>query len=193
VTLPIQTSPAILRSHVNEDGLIARLIAGDPAALDRVLALYWTTVVLYAERALHDVDTAKDISQETFIRVWQNRAELKVGALRAFMFRTAHNLIVDELRKRSVRAHFVRTLPLGMTTSDSPADLFDADQTREAVERAMAGLPPRRREAFMLAYMHDLSYREVSQVLGVSPATVKNQVAVALADLRVALAPQRTA
>src|SRR5437016_4267795 len=53
-----------------------------------------------------------------------------------------------------------------------------------ALDRAIAGLPGRRREAFTLVHVQQLSYREAAEVMGIAPQTVANQVAAALAQLR---------
>src|SRR6266516_3558727 len=160
---------------VSDDALVARLAEGDASALDEVLRWQWSSVALFAERALGDADGASDIAQETFIRLWQHRSEIPAGLLRAFIFRAARNLVLDELRKRAVRrrwAPFVEA-PLPAAT---PFVVLEATERERAVARAVGGLPARRRAAFVLAHLHDLSYKEVAVVLGVSVATVKNQI-----------------
>jgi len=56
--------------------------------------------------------------------------------------------------------------------------------TRAAIERAIAQLPARRREIFLLVRVHGLPYREVAELLEISPQTVANQMSAALAQLR---------
>jgi RNA polymerase sigma-70 factor (ECF subfamily) len=167
-----------------EAELVARLASGEPGALDDALRVHWSSVALFAQRALGDRDAAEDVSQETFIRLWESRERLSGGSLRAFLFRLARNLVIDELRKRAVRARFTEAKVGVAAGAASPAAVFEANEAHAAIERALNSLPARRREAFVLAYLHDLSYREVAETLGVSHATVKNHVAAALADLR---------
>jgi len=62
------------------------------------------------------------------------------------------------------------------------------DDLRAALERAIATLPPRRREVFLLRVVHDLSYKEIAGVMGTSAQTVANQLSSALRELRTTLA-----
>jgi RNA polymerase sigma-70 factor (ECF subfamily) len=62
------------------------------------------------------------------------------------------------------------------------------DQLRAALERAIAELAPRRREVFLLRVVHDLSYKEIADVMGTSTQTVANQLSTALRELRSRLA-----
>jgi RNA polymerase sigma factor (sigma-70 family) len=185
---PLRLVPSDSEPTVSEHALTARLARGDQAAFDEVLRWHWPSVTLFAERALGDADAGHDVAQETFIRLWQHRSEIQQGLLRAFIFRTARNLVLDELRKRSVRRRWGAWLISATPSTPTPSALLDASETERAVAQAISALPTRRREAFTLAYLHDLSYKEVALVLGISAATVKNQVAAALAQLRIALA-----
>ena len=174
--------------------LAARLAAGEADALEILLDQHWTSIARFAARALGDLDAAHDVCQEVFIRVWQEREDMGRAPelLRAYLYRTARNLVIDELRKRTVRSHatgleyhrYHGRLP-------DPDERLAAAEVGDAIAAALDALPPRRRDAFVLAYLHGLSYNEVAHIMGTSPATVKNQIAAALAHLRTALAPQR--
>ena len=175
--------PGIGESGLDELSVAMRFAAGDCRAFEQLLSVYWRPVLALSTRLLHDSEAADDVAQETFLRVWINRASIQPGQLRAYIFRVARNLIVDEARKRDVRAQAIG-IPLPM-----PADrLAERAEQHEAIKHALDALPPRRREAFILAYLHELSYKEIAEVLGVSAATVKNHVASALVDLRRSLA-----
>jgi RNA polymerase sigma-70 factor (ECF subfamily) len=183
--LRVSLSPALRSTEAGTDELSVamRFADGDCRAFEHLLAVYWRPILALSTRLLHDSEAADDVAQETFLRVWINRAEIQPEQLRAYIFRVAHNLVVDEMRKRCVRAQAVGA-PLPMP----PDRLFERAEQHEAIRHALDTLPPRRREAFILAYLHELSYKEAADVLGVSVATVKNHVATALVDLRRSLA-----
>jgi RNA polymerase sigma-70 factor (ECF subfamily) len=170
-------------SGIDELSLAMRLADGDCRAFEHLLAVYWRPILAFSTRLLHDSEAADDVAQETFLRVWINRAEIQPGQLRAYIFRVARNLIVDETRKRGVRAQAI-----GIPVPVRPDQLAERAEQHDAIRHALDALPPRRREAFILAYLHELSYKEAAEVLGVSAATVKNHVASALVDLRRSLA-----
>lgn len=171
-------------ADTDELSLALRFAAGDCRAFEHLVAVYWRPVFAFSTRLLHDAEAADDVAQETFLRVWINRGEIQPGQLRAYIFRVARNLVVDETRKRGVRA---RALGLPLTTQ-RPDQVVERGEQQDAIRHAIDALPPRRREAFILAYLHELSYKEAADVLGVSVATVKNHVATALVELRHSLA-----
>lgn len=179
--------PELDAADVDELSLAARFVDGDGHAFERVLADYWRPVLTFSTRLLHDGEAADDVAQETFLRVWINRAEIQPGQLRAYIFRVARNLVVDETRKRRVRGRATDRAGVSMTTP-RPDEVVERDEQHDAIQHALDALPPKRREAFILAYLHELSYKEAATVLGVSVPTVKNHVAMALADLRRSLA-----
>jgi len=185
-----QASPNQPRSTgiADEGGLLSRLRAGDTAALDQLLKAYWPSLVRYATALLKDPDTAQDLVQDTFVRLWDRRSRLEPGSLRAYCYRVLHNLAMDEIRRRRFRIAWSLKLNDEPETNRGSAETDLLRQEREAaVSRAIDALPTRRRETFILAHLHGLSYQEIATVMGVSPATVKNQVAAALAQLRSAL------
>jgi RNA polymerase sigma-70 factor (ECF subfamily) len=176
--------PGTSATDTDEFSIALRFASGDCRAFEPLLAAYWRPILAFSTRLLRDGEAADDVAQETFLRVWINRGEIQPGQLRAYIFRVARNLVVDETRKRGVRARAVG-IPL---TMQRPDQVVERGEQQEAIRRAVGALPPRRREAFLLAYLHELSYKEAADVLGVSVATVKNHVAMALVDLRRSLA-----
>jgi len=66
-------------------------------------------------------------------------------------------------------------------------DALEAEQLRSALDREISLLPPRRREIVVLRCVHDLSYKEIADVMNIAPQTVANQLSSALATLRTSL------
>jgi RNA polymerase sigma-70 factor (ECF subfamily) len=176
----------------SEFNLVRRLHAGDASALEELMATYWRPLVLYVGRLLDDdVDAGRDVAQETFVRLWEMRAELEPGSLKAYLYRLTRNLALDEFRRRAVRNRWRAESDGEEWRPPTPLQLVEREELGRAVSRAIDALPPRRREVFTLAYLHRLSYCAIADVMGISPATVKNQLATALADLRQALQGSR--
>jgi RNA polymerase sigma-70 factor, ECF subfamily len=136
-------------------------------------------------------DDAEDIVQETFVRIWRHRAEWKPsGTVGAYLYRITRNLALNVVRNRRIRQRLaeVRGEELFRVATPPTADeVFEAELLQEELEAAIASLPERRREIFVLCRYHRLSHREIAQTLGISIQTVANQMRSALADLRRAL------
>ena len=189
---------ALLRAAPSDDGaaLGARLRTGDPAALEALLAQLWAPLVRFVLPLVDGVDAAEDVAQRAFLRVWDVRRALRAdGAARAVLYRAARNLALNERRDHRTRLRLLADRardgdPAGAgAPARSPLDLLVADEVRDAVAAAIAALPERRREVFVLARYHGMSYGEIADVLELSPQTVANTMSAALASLRRALQP----
>lgn len=130
----------------------------------------------FLARRLGCADTAKDLVQDTFLRLLQNASGEVLVNPRAFLFRIASNLVIDHHRRRRHRD----TVPLD--DPEQPVDPTDHSPSVETVvwskqqvarlERAMAQLPPKCRQVFVLVKFHHLSHAEVAARLGISHSTV---------------------
>lgn len=170
--------------------LAERLRAGDLQALDAFLKSQWPLLIRYVVPFLGSGDDAKDVAQEAFIRLWEQRSVLRPsGSVRSYLYQIARNLAINERKRRELHGTLDARIAQEQGPVPTPAKELDATELREVVERAIDVLPERRREAFVLAHLHNLPHREVAEVMGIAPQTVANQISAALADLRQALAP----
>jgi RNA polymerase sigma-70 factor (ECF subfamily) len=180
---------AALPGDSTDAELVARLRAGDSGALDVALQRYWLPLVAYVVRYVETRDGAEDIAQRTFCLLWERRSTWQLeGSLRGLLYRVARNFALSERRHRTVELRFTAAPVESPLSNPTPLDLIENDQLRLALERAIAELPVRRREVFVLRCVHDLSYKEIADVMRISPQTVANQLSHALATLRHALA-----
>jgi len=179
------------RAPSAESELVERLRRDDETALDRLLEDRWRALVAYVLGRVGDVELAKDIAQEAFVRLWERRNTLDPGrSVVAYLYQVARRRAIDELRRQAVHARWAareRGMVSGATAGDLPLHRLTERELLRAVKRAIAALPGRRREAFTLVHVQDLSYQQAAEVMGSAPQTVANQVAAALAQLRGAL------
>lgn len=179
--------------HTSEERdllLMKRLCANDTSALDELLRLYWQPLVDFSERMLGSRDAAEDIGQQAFLRLWEGRMTWKIGgSVRAYLYRVARNLALNERKRQRVRLRWLEIL--GGEESHGPAtpeQIAAEDQLERDIHDALAALPARRREVFELVRFHQLSYKQVGAIMGISAQTVANQFSAALSGLRRALA-----
>ena len=96
-------------------------------------------------------------------------------------------MAVSEHRRRLTRERAASALVDASAAGEAPDGAPERDELRVALGRAVAALPRRRREVFLLRCVHDLSYKEIAGRMGTSTQTVANQLSRALATLRPAL------
>ena len=144
-------------------------------------AALWRHVV----RLTGNTAVAEDIVQETLLRAWKKRSSLDAepGGLRPWLFRVAHNLVVDDVRSaRHRHESLTATLPERATADRSDA-LFDA----MLIQSALAELSPDHRAAVVLAYYGGRTVPEISRELDVAEGTVKSRLHYGLRALRLVL------
>lgn len=169
--------------------LLQRIQQGDESALQELLGRYWEAVVRVAAQFQDGVDPAEDVAQETFIRLWERRESWGPdGSVRGLLFRIAHNAAIDTRRKRAADERAAARAETPCAT-EPPNDHAERQELDAAVNGALASLPERRREVFLLVRRQGLSYREAAEVLGLSAQTVANHMSLALNDLRERLDP----
>ena len=126
--------------------------------------------------SLRDVD---DIVQESYLRIWKARAAGRIESARSFLYRVAHNLTIDSIRRRRLMpSQSVADNELPDVIDHAP-DVVDVVCSREEIElfaRAIDTLPVRCREIMMLRKLEGLSQQEIADRLGLSVCTVEVQL-----------------
>jgi RNA polymerase sigma-70 factor (ECF subfamily) len=178
-----------------ERAWIERISADDESAFAELFRAYNRELFRFAVRMTGSPDEAEDAVQAVFVALWQDRATRVVrGGLRVYLFAAVRNRILQDLRHRRVRRR-LRADVLAFTTGhrsepfQSPDLSVQRAEFGAALDAAIAALPPRCREAFVLTREHGMSYAEAAATMGISPHTVMVQIGRALAALRKSLAP----
>ncbi len=146
---------------------------------------------MYALRLLGDIDEAQDVVQEAFAGVWSKiSAGIEIDSFKPYIYRTVHNAAMMRLRGAGT------TVSMEVLTPDQVAGLDIesmepvSDDAMELSERdarlwdAVDRLPERCRRILLMCKRDGMSYREVSEELGISVKTVENQMTKALKTLR---------
>lgn len=182
--------PAPLPSK--ERSLMERLRSGDDSAFTELMQAYWAPLVAYADRLLSSRDAAEDVVQDTMLRVWERRAEwTPTDRLRSLLYRITRNLSLNERRRARVRnVHRALSADLEAWPPESPLELLERREIRDALAHALDALPARRREVFVLSRYHGHDYRGIAEIMDISPQTVANTMSAALDDLRSLLRPR---
>jgi len=150
----------------------------------KVLAL---SIRMLGERA-----AAEDVSQETFMKLWEHASRWKPQgvAFQAWLYRVASNACLDRLRKRG-REHPTHEAPEIEDDAPSAFDGIAAGDLRRTVEDAIAALPDRQRQAIALCHYQDFSNIEAAEIMETSVEALESLLARARRSLKVRLEPLR--
>jgi RNA polymerase sigma-70 factor, ECF subfamily len=191
---PVRVPHAERPTH---DGLIPRIRVGDETAFRVVFEKFHAPLVRLAFDYLKRRDVADEVVQDVFLRLWERRARFEVReSLRAYLCASVRNAALNKLRRDSIERRWMDRVGLEGIARDELTPRFESTDTNAhlseldaALRTAVADLPPRCRETFVLSRQHALTHEEIGTVMGVSVKTVQVQIGRALAALRLALAP----
>lgn len=163
---------------LNEDKVFEKIALGDEQAFRQFFHAYTAKLHPFLLAILHSETIAEDIIQETFLRVWINRAE--VGQMEypvAWMYRVASNLALSHLRSRAAEMRRLRNAVfLNNKAQDEVIEKISFKEMQLLITKAIEELPPRRQYIYRLSREDGLSYKEIADKLKISPNTVKNQL-----------------
>lgn len=149
------------------------------ASIDTAFQEYYRPLCLYAMHYLSgDVDTAEDVVQDCFVRLWQR----EVNNDKAFLYTAVRNACIDRLRRTTPLCHDIEPQDLEGTITDEEA------QNRSVLEarlwKAIDSLPQRQREALLLCKRDGMSYRQTAERMGIREKTVEHLLSNAMKALR---------
>jgi RNA polymerase sigma-70 factor (ECF subfamily) len=134
----------------------------------------------YIRRAFPTLPDVDDVVQESYLRVWQQRAVEPIRSARAFLFSVAQHIAIDGLRRRRRSpVDSVASLAALNIADDTPAapERIGEDEKVALLIAAIDALPARCREVVVLRKLKLLSQRETAAQLGISEKGVENQLA----------------
>lgn len=161
------------------------------AGWDAMLELHYAELCEYTLRFVGSADVAEDIVQDLFLQLWRTRSPDDAGRLtKPYLYTAARHRALKYLRHQRVAEGWIeRVSREEVPSAESPSDVCLRHELAEVVDHAIAELPPRCREIFLLRRRDQLSYDEIAARAGVSLGTVKSQMWHAATALRAKLAP----
>ena len=153
--------------------------------LRSVVARYEGPLVRYAARITGDAERARDVVQDTFLRLCeQDRPELD-GRLAQWLYTVCRRRALDVRRKEHrMQATMPERLDLASGSRNGQTEAAEQQEQHQAVLALLAGLPENQQEVVRLKFQSGLSYREISGVTGLSVSNVGYLLHVAIKTVR---------
>ncbi len=162
----------------SEIELIRDFKKGDSRAFEKLFQKYHKKLYAFLFNLLHSKEDAEEIVQETFIKIWEKRKDFIDGySFHSFLFTIAKNAFLNLNRKKINRVVFEERLNfLEEISSGRTDDYILFKETKEIITTIIEGLPPKRKEIFLLRKIEGLSRKEIAEELNISISTVDNQL-----------------
>lgn len=183
-----------LDSLTNEE-LIAEFNEGREAAFELIVQRFERPLFFYALRRVQNEEGARDIVQETFLKLIQHAHRYNPSSpLSAWLYTITRNKCIDLLRKRRHREVSIdqplksgEEVNLHTFLKDEGPDNSELTEAREIatrIDQALSEINPDQREIFLLREVHGLKFVEIAELLSISENTVKSRMRYALETLR---------
>lgn len=156
------------------------------------VAQYQAPLIRYASRLVGDPDRARDVVQDTFIKLMGKPPEVVDGHVAEWLFTVCRNRALDVLRKEGRMKRFEEGEMERVRAEESrPTGGLEAEETHEALLKMIEHLPPNQQEVIRLKFQNGFSYKEISRITALSVSHVGVLIHHAVTRLRADYAAQR--
>ena len=161
-----------------QNQLLERLLLEHGEALERFLRM---RLALQQDK--------DDIIQDVLLRMvriseLEEKLQEPADKVRSYLFKVASNLIIDGFRKQQYRDSYSQQLSEQDNTTQSPETVLSQRQSLEQVEEAMSEVKAKHRRAFLMNRLDNMSYRQISEEMGISVSSVERYISSVLVAIR---------
>lgn len=165
--------------------LMDRAKRGDGAAFGELYDMYFTPVFRYIFARVMEKETASDLAQTVFLKVFQTRDRYDDhGKPLAYFFTVARNTVIDHWRKKKEVSLETEEIAVAAATGDNPHEAAERSDTAHAIRRGIGLLTQDQQEAITMKFISGLSNKEISEATGKTEEAVRQLQCRALAALR---------
>lgn len=144
---------------------------------------YFEDVRRYILYRSGDEDIATDITQETFMRVWEKQMEIDPKRVKGLLLKIASDLFISQYRRKQVAANFFNTFQ-PCNRSMTPEDELSFQELIKAYDAALKSMPEKQRTVFLMNRIDELKYKEIADQLGLSVKAIEKRMSQALEHLK---------
>jgi len=171
---------------------IQRAQKGDVGSYQNIYDSFARKVLNFVYRMVHSLEEAEDLTQETFVAVYQKLGTLQDSdRFEAWLFRIARNFIYQRYRKRTPAAVSIdapsedgRLMTELVDGRKNPDEEYQTQELEGVITDVIADLPEKYREVFVLSALQHLSYEQIANIVGRSISSVKTDIHRARLEVR---------
>ena len=177
---------------IRDTDIIGRIRQGDVQKFESLFRSSFISLVRYARTLLKDQDTAEEIVQDLFFRIWKDKEKIKIeSSLNGYLFRSVHNRCLHHIEHNRVVDRHAEEMSYQLSESrESPSDILNYKELQEKIASILEKLPERCGKIFYMSRFEGLKYKEIAEKLSVSVKTVESNMGRALKEFRKELTEQ---
>jgi RNA polymerase sigma-70 factor (ECF subfamily) len=167
---------------IEEKLLLKKVKQRDRKAAEKLIDAHYLLVYKFNFRFCRHKQLAQDLTQETFIRVWQAIDNYNGNSrFSTWLYRISYNLYLDQKKRRTISTSVFEKMDEKSYHIESPLEIKNQFQY---ILNRMNYLPEQLQHILILHYQQDLSFKEIAQILDIPKGTVKSRISNALKQLR---------
>lgn len=179
---------------IDEKHLIERTQHGDTEAFTPLVTTYQSRLYTHILGRIKDTETAKDLTQETWIKAFRAINTFRADAsFYSWLYRIAENVCIDYHRKQKVARIIEPIQDINerriIDTHPCPSHNIERQELRHHLQEAVARLTPTRKRVFLLYYIHEMPIKTIATCVKRSEGTIKTHLRNARLQLRECLTP----
>jgi len=166
-----------------DEKLVERCLRGDDAAWEGIVNSYGKRIYSLSYRYTGRRDEAEDLTQEIFIKVYQNLKSFRsdAGSFQNWVLKVGRNLIIDHYRQTrkyqpAAGSEELDAMPLKDDRSPSPHRSVEQSEISTFLRNGLQSLAPELKEAIILRDLEGMAYQEIADLLGIPEGTVKSRI-----------------
>lgn len=170
-------------SEMTDQEITAGIKNGNMPAYKQLFLKYYVPIRRFLTVILNDFETAQDVAQDIFLKVWLNRDGLDLNkSIKSLVYTMARNTAVNHLRQKSGK--LAGDIEDYVVTSSETTEKVEADSLQSYILLRIMKMPQKRRRIFMMSRYDGMKNKEIAARLGLSVRTVEKHIELALKDLR---------
>jgi RNA polymerase sigma-70 factor, ECF subfamily len=170
----------------SDTDIIGRIRQGDIKHFESLFRSSYVSLVRYAKSIVKDQDSAEEIVQDLFYRIWKDREKIKIeSSLNGYLFRSVHNRCLHFIEhNRIVEKHVEEMSSRQPESPENPSDILNYKELQAKIATILEKLPERCGKIFYMNRFEGLKYTEIAKKLSVSVKTVEANMGRALKEFR---------
>jgi RNA polymerase sigma-70 factor, ECF subfamily len=172
-------------NFISEDEWILALKEGNLQAFNELFDRYGKRLYYFSIGYLKSAESAEEIVQEVFLKIWDNRVELSAQkSLESYLFTIARNGILNTIRKSKSEQAYLDYVKINPGKNVLLDEELNFNELEKAYHEAIGKLSPRRKEIYLMSKEQSFSNAEIAIKMNISVKTVENQMTSALSEIR---------
>jgi len=151
---------------------------------EKVFHTYVKDLKRYLYYKYKDLESAEDILQDTFIKLWNNCHKVVFEKVKSYLYTIANNAFLDVKKHEKVVREHQKKIPKNPSNSESPEFVFIEKEYLIKVESAINALPEKQKIVFTLSRYENKKYREIAEMLDISIKTVEKRMQQAILSVK---------